>query len=163
MIFKRYVSEGLAHYSYLIADQGQAAIIDPRRDIDSYLQDAKADQAHISKVFETHRNEDYLIGSCELAEATGAEIFHADQQWEYRYGTPVEDGQEWPIGRLKIRAIHTPGHTPGSMSYLLFDPNGHPWVLFSGDTLFSGDAGRVDLLGEERMEEIGRASCREKM
>ncbi len=154
MIFRRYKSEGLAHYSYLIADQGQAAVIDPRRDIDVYLQDARMEQAQICNVFETHRNEDYLIGSCEIEASTDAEIFHADKQWEYRYGKPVDDGQEWTIGRLLIRAIHTPGHTPGSMSYLLHDPDGNPWILFSGDTLFSGDAGRVDLLGEERLEEM---------
>ena len=154
MIFKRYVSEGLAHYSYLIADQGEAALIDPRRDIDEYLCDARIEQAQIMKVFETHRNEDYLIGSCGIEAATGAEVFHADQQWAYQYGTPVDDGQKWTVGRLKIRAIHTPGHTPGSMSYLLHDPESNPWILFSGDTLFSGDAGRVDLLGEDRLEEM---------
>ena len=148
MKFKRYISEGLAHYSYLIADQGQAAVIDPRRDIDAYLQDARLEEAQMIYVFETHRNEDYLIGSCEVEKATGAEIFHADQQWDYQYGIPSQDGQEWTIGRLKLRAIHTPGHTPGSMSYLLHDPDGNPWILFSGDTLFSGDAGRVDLLNQ---------------
>lgn len=95
MLFKRYKSEGLAHYSYLIADEGQAAVIDPRRDIDVYLQDAAQDQAYIGRVFETHRNEDYLIGSCEIEEAAGAEVFHADKQWDYQYGKPVEDGQTW--------------------------------------------------------------------
>lgn len=154
MIFKRYVSEGLAHYSYLIADQGQAAVVDPRRDIDIYLTDAKLDEAQIKKVFETHRNEDYLVGSCEIEAVTGAKIFHGDKQLEYQYGIPAEDGQEWSIGRLKIQAINTPGHTPGSMSYLLHDPDGNPWILFSGDTLFSGDAGRVDLLGEDRLVEM---------
>jgi hydroxyacylglutathione hydrolase len=130
MIFKRYKSEGLAHYSYLIADQGQAAVIDPRRDIDYYLKDAKLEEAQIQSVFETHRNEDYLVGSCEIEAVTGAEIIHADQQWAYQYGKPAQDGQEWSIGRLKIRAIHTPGHTPGSMSYLLHDPDGNPWSSF---------------------------------
>jgi len=154
MIFRRYKDEGLAHYSYLIADEGQAAVIDPRRDIDVYLTDAARDQAYIVSVFETHRNEDYLIGSCEIEAATGAKIFHADSQWDYQYGEPVEDGQTWRIGRLKIKAIHTPGHTPGSMSYLLHDPDGNPWVLFSGDALFSGDGGRVDLLGEDRLPEM---------
>jgi hydroxyacylglutathione hydrolase len=154
MIFRRYKDEGLAHYSYLIADEGQAAVIDPRRDIDVYLTDAARDQAYIVSVFETHRNEDYLIGSCEIETATGARIFHADSQWDYQYGEPVEDGQTWRIGRLKIKAIHTPGHTPGSMSYLLHDPDGNPWVLFSGDALFSGDGGRVDLLGEDRLPEM---------
>lgn len=156
MLFKQYQSEGLSHYSYLIADLTQAVVIDPRRDIEIYIKDCVAGGYHIDLVLETHRNEDYLIGSCELAHATGAKIFHADQQWDYRYGSPVQDGQIWKIGRLKIKAIHTPGHTPGSMSYVLFDPDGNPWIIFTGDALFSGDVGRVDLLGEERMEEMAR-------
>ena len=154
MIFKQYLSAGLAHFSYMIADGGQATVIDPRRDIDCYLQDAAEGGFHISYVLETHRNEDYVIGSSELEEATGAHIFHADDQWDYAYGESVRDGQEWRVGRLLIRAMHTPGHTPGSMSYLLHDPDRHPWALFSGDTLFSGDVGRVDLLGEAHLEEM---------
>lgn len=154
MIIKQYLSKGLAHFSYMIADGGQAIVIDPRRDIDCYLQDAAAGGFHISDVLETHRNEDYVIGSVELEAATGAHLFHADGQWDYEYGEPVQEGQEWRVGRLVVRALHTPGHTPGSMSYLLHDPDGNPWVLFSGDALFSGDVGRVDLLGEARLEEM---------
>jgi len=154
MLFEQYRSEGLAHFSYLIGDQGQAVVIDPRRDVDAYLRDAAAGGYHIGCVLETHRNEDYVIGSCELQAATGAMIFHADGQMAYQYGVQVEDGQEWTIGRLKIRAIHTPGHTPGSMSYLFHDPDGNPWVIFTGDALFSGDVGRVDLLGEDRLTEM---------
>jgi hydroxyacylglutathione hydrolase len=154
MLFKQYESKGLAHFSYMIADQGQAAVIDPRRDVDIYLRDAAAAGYHIDHVLETHRNEDYVIGSCELQAATGAEIFHADGQMDYKYGSAAEDGQEWRVGRLMIRAIHTPGHTPGSMSYLLHDPDGNPWIIFTGDALFSGDVGRMDLLGEDRLEEM---------
>lgn len=151
MIFKQYESEGLAHYSYLVADQGQAVVIDPRRDVDAYVKDAMNGGYHIGLVLETHRNEDYLIGSLELQSATGAEIFHADSQWDYQYGQPVSDGLSWKVGRLKIESIHTPGHTPGSMSYMLYDAYSNPWILFSGDCLFSGDVGRVDLLGEEML------------
>lgn len=154
MIFKRYESEGLAHYSYLVGDQGYAVVIDPRRDIDDYLVDAEQNGYHITMVLETHRNEDYLVGSTELAAATGAELYHADAQWDYQYGSAVTDGQVWKIGRLKFRAIHTPGHTPGSMSYLLHDPEGHPWIVFTGDCLFSGDVGRMDLLGEDQLEKM---------
>jgi hydroxyacylglutathione hydrolase len=85
---------------------------------------------------------------------TGAEIWHADKQLDYNYGLAVEDKQLWQIGRLKIQALHTPGHTPGSMSYLLHDPDGNPWIVFTGDALFAGDVGRVDLLGEDRMPEM---------
>ncbi|MFW5714346.1 MAG: MBL fold metallo-hydrolase [Brevefilum sp.] len=154
MLFRRYISEGLAHYSYLIGDEGRATVIDPRRDIDVYLEDAGRGGYHIDCVLETHRNEDYLIGSRELERATGAENFHADSQWNYHYGMEVQDGQEWQVGRLMLKAIHTPGHTPGSMSYILHDPDGAPWIVFTGDALFSGDAGRVDLLGEDRLEEM---------
>ena len=154
MIFKRYESKGLAHYSYLIGDQGDAVVIDPRRDIDAYLTDAASGGYQISKVLETHRNEDYVVGSTEIAAATSADLFHADAQWDYQYGAPVVDGQEWEVGRLKLTAIHTPGHTPGSMSYLLHDSDGHPWIVFTGDAVFSGEVGRMDLLGEDRLEEM---------
>lgn len=154
MLFKQYKSAGLAHFSYMIADQGEATIIDPSRDIDGYLRDAAMAGYHIDQVLETHRNEDYVIGSCEVEAATGARIFHADGQWEYQYGQPTENGQEFWVGRMKIKAMHTPGHTPGSMSYVLHDPDGNPWIIFSGDSLFSGDVGRVDLLGEDRLEEM---------
>ena len=157
MLFKRYESEGLAHFSYLIADQNEAVLIDPSRDIDEYLDDAYHNGYQITCVFETHRNEDYLIGSSEVMARTGAKVYHADGQWDYAYGQAVEDGQTWQVGRLRIKAIHTPGHTPGSMSYLLFDPDGHPWIVFSGDSLFSGGVGRMDLLGEDRLEEMAKA------
>ena len=105
-------------------------------------------------ILETHRNEDYVSGSIELASVSGAEIWHADGQWDYRYGTPVSDEQEWRVGRLKIKALLSPGHTPGMMSYLLHDDDDAPWVLFSGDALFSGDVGRVDFMGIDRLDEM---------
>ncbi len=99
-------------------------------------------------------NEDYVIGSVELASISGAEVWHADSQWNYRYGNPVLDGQEWRLGHLKIKAILSPGHTPGMMSYLLHDDADAPWVLFSGDALFAGDVGRVDFMGSDRLDEM---------
>jgi hydroxyacylglutathione hydrolase len=108
----------------------------------------------IAYILETHRNEDYVIGSVELASLTGAEIWHADGQLKYGYGRAVTDGQQWSIGPLRITAIHSPGHTEGSMSYLLHDDHGFPWVLFSGDALFAGDVGRVDFLGTDRLREM---------
>ncbi len=154
MIFQRYVAEGLAHYSYLIGDQGEAVVIDPRRDIDVYLRDAEKNGYHIGLVLETHRNEDYLIGSCEIESATGAALFHADGDLPYKYGQAVSDGDSWTVGRLRLTAIHTPGHTLGSMSYLLCDPDGNSWMIFTGDVLFSGDVGRVDLVAADRKEEM---------
>jgi hydroxyacylglutathione hydrolase len=154
VLFERIESEGLAHYSYLIGDGGEAAVIDPRRDCDIYLEEAYQKGLRISHVLETHRNEDYVVGSAELAARTDAEIWHADAQLDYRYGQPVEDGQTWKVGRLKLLAIHSPGHTLGSMSYLLHDPAGSPWVVLTGDALFAGDVGRVDFLGMDRAEEM---------
>ena len=159
MLFKRIESKGLAHYSYLIGDQNEAVVIDPRRDCDVYIEEAARSDYRISTILETHRNEDYLIGSPELVArldttATRPEIWHADSQLDYRYGRPVEPGQNWEIGRLRVEALHTPGHTPGHMSYLLYDPDGHPWIVFTGDALFAGDVGRVDLLGEDRIDEM---------
>ena len=154
MLFERIESEGLAHYSYLVGDQREAVVFDPRRDCEVYVERAYEQGLAIKHVLETHRNEDYLIGSVELAERTDAEIWHADSQLQYRYGRPAEDGQTWKVGRLEVRAIHSPGHTPGSMSYLLHDPEGEPWVVFTGDALFAGDVGRVDLLGMDRAEEL---------
>ncbi|MDM7911690.1 MAG: MBL fold metallo-hydrolase, partial [Methanotrichaceae archaeon] len=154
MLFERVVSKGLAHYSYIVGDKNEAAVIDPRRDCQIYVEMATAEGMRIVHILETHRNEDYLIGSLELARSTGAEVWHADSQWDYRYGKAVKDGQRWKVGRLEIEAIHTPGHTPGIMSYLLRDPDGIPWMLFSGDTLFAGEVGRIDLLGEEKAPEM---------
>ncbi|MEJ2330877.1 MAG: MBL fold metallo-hydrolase, partial [Gammaproteobacteria bacterium] len=154
MLLERIESEGLAHYSYLIGDGGEAAVIDPRRDCTVYVDRAARAGYRVLHVLETHRNEDYIIGSVELAERTGAEVYHADAQWDYQYGRAAEDAQTWNVGRLELEAIHSPGHTPGSMSYLLRDPDGSPWMVFTGDALFAGDVGRVDLLGVERMEEM---------
>lgn len=154
MLFQRIESEGLAHYSYLIGDRQEAVVIDPRRDCDPYIDITEKKGYRITTILETHRNEDYLIGSIELASRTGAKMWHAEPELQYQYGNTVEDGREWKIGRLKIKAIHTPGHTSGHMSYLLHDSSGNPWILFSGDTLFAGDVGRTDLAGKERIPEM---------
>jgi len=154
MLLERIVSAGLAHYSYLAGDRNLALVIDPRRDVDVYIKMASEAGMRIAHVLETHRNEDYFVGSMELAERTGAEVWHADDQWNYQYGSPVSSGRKWRVGRLEVEAIATPGHTPGSMSYLLRDPSGIPWMLFCGDALFAGEVGRIDLLGKEKAMEM---------
>jgi hydroxyacylglutathione hydrolase len=154
MLFKRIESEGLSHYSYIVGDGTSAAVIDARRDCEEYLQTASEAGLRITHIFETHRNEDYLTGAPELARATGAEILTADAMLGIKHGRPVKDGETFNIGRLKIQAILSPGHTPGHMSYLLFDPDGVPWILFSGDALFAGDVGRTDFLGADMLEEM---------
>ena len=154
MLFEKIKSPGLAHNSYLIGDGGEAAVIDPRRDVQAYLEAAEAEDYAIKYVFETHRNEDYLTGSRPLKEMTGAEIWHADAMLDYSYGQPLQDGQEFKIGRLKLEGMLTPGHTPGSFSFLLYGYEGEPWMVFTGDVLFAGDVGRVDFLGEENLEKM---------
>jgi hydroxyacylglutathione hydrolase len=154
LLFERIESAGLSHYSYMVGDDLDIAVIDPRRDCEVYLEKARVAGMRIALILETHRNEDYVVGSTELAERTGAEIWHADAQWDYRYGEAVEDGQQWKTGGLTIEALHTPGHTPGLMSYLLREPDGSPWMVFTGDSLFAGDVGRMDLLEREKLEEM---------
>ena len=160
MFFERVESQGLAHYSYLVGDQHEAVVIDPRRDCEAYLDLAASAGYRIKAILETHRNEDYAVGSQELlarltkTTGEGVEIWHADGELGYEYGSPVMDGQIWKVGRLEVQALHTPGHTPGHMSYLLRDPDGNRWIVFTGDALFAGDVGRVDLLGEETMPEM---------
>jgi hydroxyacylglutathione hydrolase len=149
MLLERIVSAGLAHYSYLVGDKNLAIVVDPRRDVDEYIRMADEAGMRIAFVLETHRNEDYFVGSMELAARTGAEVWHADGQWDYQYGRAVTAGQRWKVGRLEIEALATPGHTPGSMSYLLRDPSKIPWMLFCGDALFAGEVGRIDLLGRD--------------
>lgn len=154
MLFERIESEGLAHYSYLIGDSKEAAVIDPRIDCGVYIEKTYLEGYHIRHILETHRNEDFVVGSAALSAQTGAVIWHADSQWSYQYGSAAKDGQIWKIGRLKLEAIHSPGHTPGSMSYLLYDPEGAPWMVFVGDALFAGDVGRVDFMGVDRLSEM---------
>jgi hydroxyacylglutathione hydrolase len=157
MLLERIESKGLAHYSYLVGDGGEAVLIDPHRDVDDYLALVKRLGVRLRHVIETHRNEDYLVGSHALGEWTGADVWHADTELDYHYGRPVEDGARWPVGDLELEALHTPGHTPGHMCYLLRSQEGEPWILFSGDCLFAGDVGRTDLCGEERLIEMTEA------
>lgn len=154
MLFEKIESVGLAQYSYIIGDQNEAVVIDPRRDVDIYIQKATKAGYNIKYILETHRNEDYINGSNNLAKRTEAEIFHADDNLNYQYGKAVKEDQTFNIGRLELKAMHTPGHTLNSFSYLLKDFSGHPLMIFTGDVLFAGDTGRIDLMGEDKMDEL---------
>jgi len=156
LLFEKIESSGLAHYSYIIGDQNEAIVIDPKRDIEDYFKKSTEMGFEIKYILETHRNEDYIIGSKNLAEKTNAEIWHADHQLDYQYGNAVKDEQNFKIGRLNVQAISTPGHTPNSFSYLLKDFSGEPLMIFTGDLIFAGDTGRVDLMGEEHMDKMAQ-------
>src|SRR4030042_6894494 len=120
MILERIKSEGIAHNSYLIGSGSTAAVIDPRRDCQIYVYSAQQKGLKIKHIFETHRNEDYVIGSIELNNIIRAEIHHGPGL-DWKYGDTLKDGQEFRIGSLKLTAIHTPGHTDESMSYAVAD------------------------------------------
>jgi hydroxyacylglutathione hydrolase len=155
VLFERFESAGLAHYSYLIGDGTQAVVIDPRRDVEVYVDRATRAGMRISHVLETHRNEDYVIGSRELVAATGATVLRSGEgDLSYGYGESIYDGDTLTVGRLELKALHTPGHTLGHLSYLLRDPEGKPWVVFTGDALFAGDVGRTDFYGPDRLDEM---------
>ena len=136
----------LAQGAYYIENNGEAAIIDPLREVDQYVKMAKERKATIKYVFETHFHADFVSGHIDLANKTGADIVFGPTSMKTTYNIIVgKDGQEFPLGKAKIRLIHTPGHTMESSCYLLIDENGKETSLFSGDTLFIGDVGRPDL------------------
>ena len=151
MIIERIKSEGIAQNSYFVGSGNDAIVIDPRRDCQVYVDLAQQMGLRIKYIFETHRNEDYVIGSVELKSITGAEIYHGPGL-EWKYGTTLEDGQVFRIGNLKLISIHTPGHTDESMCYTITDPatGKTPIIVFTGDTLFIGDVGRTDLYGHQK-------------
>lgn len=146
MIFRRIKSEGLAHLSYFMGSGGEAAVVDPRRDVDVYLDVARENCMDIKYVFETHRNEDYVAGSLELKARTGCRIFHG-KNLAFKYGEGIGDSAEVHTGSMRIRALETPGHTPESMTYVLYEGGNVPLMAFTGDALFFGTTGRTDLWG----------------
>lgn len=160
MIFERIVSEGLAHYSYLFGDErtGVCAVVDPRRDVDVYLELTQQNNAQITHILETHIHADFVSGSRELADRTGAPIMvGATGEYGFEH-QPLYDGERVELGEFTLQALHTPGHTPEHISFLISGGAGAeaPWGLFSGDTLFAGEVGRPDLLGDNQEEALAR-------
>ncbi len=157
MLFETVKAEVVSHLSYMVGSKAEAAVIDPRRDVQVYLDIAARWGVQIKYVFETHRNEDYVIGSVELGNATGATVLHGPGL-PWGYGKTVKDNQEFTVGSLKIRALHTPGHSPESTSYVLSDSEagGQAIMVFTGDTLFVGDVGRTDFLGPRKTPLMSR-------
>ncbi len=141
-------SEGLAHNSYFLSDGEEAVVIDPRRDCEVYTQLAKEDCVKIKYILETHRNEDYVVGSLELQNMTEAEIGHSNAL-PFKYGElNLADGDMLNVGNLKIKVLYTPGHTNESLCYAVYSGGAEPNLVFSGDTLFAGSVGRTDLYGK---------------
>ncbi len=136
----------LAHGAYYLESNGEAAIIDPLREIQPYIQMAEKRGAKIKYIFETHFHADFVSGHVDLAKATGATIVYGPTQMKTGFDMLVAtDGQEFTLGKAKIRLLHTPGHTMESSCYLLIDEDGKEKAIFTGDTLFIGDVGRPDL------------------
>ncbi|MCB0776764.1 MAG: MBL fold metallo-hydrolase [Chitinophagaceae bacterium] len=145
MFIKQLYTGCLSEAAYYIESNGQAAVIDPLRDIDVYLQLASERNAAIKYIFETHFHADFVSGHIDLAKATGAPIVYGP---DTKANFPVQvaaDNEEFKIGALTIKVLHTPGHTLESTCYLLKDENGKDYCVFTGDTLFVGDVGRPDL------------------
>jgi hydroxyacylglutathione hydrolase len=154
MFFEHIYDKSLAQGSYLVGCQatGEAIVIDAKRDIDTYLQIAAQNNLRITHITETHIHADYLCGSRELAVATGADMYLSDEggpDWQYEFPhIGLKDGSIINVGNLTLEVMHTPGHTPESISFLLTDhpASDEPVMIFTGDFVFVGDVGRPDLL-----------------
>jgi hydroxyacylglutathione hydrolase len=157
-------TDGLAHLSYLIGDRslGQAVVIDPRRDVDTYLDLARRHHVTITHAVETHIHADFVSGSRELAARTGTAKVYVSVEGGAHYGfthEPLRDGARVELGAVTLTAMHTPGHTPEHLAYLATD-KGKPWGFFSGDFLFADSVGRPDLLGAAQTPGLARALFR---
>ncbi|MGJ5640697.1 MBL fold metallo-hydrolase [Formosa sp. S-31] len=135
----------LAQGAYYIESKGEVAIIDPLREVDPYIKRAEKEGAKIKYIFETHFHADFVSGHVTLSERTGAPIIYGPSATPSFDAIIAEDGQEFKLGDVTIKVLHTPGHTMESSTYLLKDENGKDYAIFSGDTLFLGDVGRPDL------------------
>ncbi|KAA0252121.1 MAG: MBL fold metallo-hydrolase, partial [Chlorobiota bacterium] len=154
MFFKHIYETGLAHASYIVGCQktGEALVIDPKRDIEDYIRIAETEKLRITHIAETHIHADFLSGSQELAEVTGAKLYLSDEggaDWQYSFPhVGLKDGDSFMVGNLKLEVMHSPGHTPEHISFILTDTpaSPHPVMIFTGDFVFVGDVGRPDLL-----------------
>jgi hydroxyacylglutathione hydrolase len=146
MYIEQLYTNCLAEAAYYIESEGEAAIIDPIRETEPYTSLAKKRNATIKFIFETHFHADFVSGHIDLAKKVNAPIVYGPQaHTDYKVYNAV-DGEEFKLGKLTIKVLHTPGHTPESSCYLLLDENKKPHAVFTGDTLFVGDVGRPDLL-----------------
>src|SRR5207302_869321 len=156
MYFNQFSLGCLAHASYLIGSEGEAAVVDPQRDVDQYIEEARAQNLKIKYIIETHLHADFVSGHRELASKTRAQIVFGKEAGATFPHLAVRDGDQLTIGRVTLRIIETPGHTPESICVLVTDTKGiegegarasSPQKVLTGDTLFIGDVGRPDLAG----------------
>ncbi|MBX2904566.1 MAG: MBL fold metallo-hydrolase [Taibaiella sp.] len=155
MEIKQLYTNCLSEAAYFVASDGEAAVIDPLRDVDTYLQMAEERGVKIKYIFETHFHADFVSGHIDLAQKTGAPIVYGPDTKAGFTVHVAKDGEEFTIGKAKIKAIHTPGHTLESTCYLLTNEEGKEECIFTGDTLFVGDVGRPDLFsGNLSKEEL---------
>jgi hydroxyacylglutathione hydrolase len=161
MYFKQFYLGCLAHASYMIGSDGEAAVVDPRRDVDSYIEEAEAQGLEIRHIIETHLHADFVSGHRELAHRTGAKIYFGAKAGAKFDHVPVREGDEIRMGGVVLRFLETPGHTPESVSILVVDRSvsDAPKAVLTGDTLFIGDVGRPDLVGSSTSDP--EASARE--
>lgn len=152
----------IAHAAYYIENNGEAAIFDPLREVDPYINKAKKDNAKIKYVFETHFHADFVSGHIDLMNKTGAEIVFGPTAKPGYKATIAEDGQIFKVGNYSIKVLHTPGHTMESTTYLLIDEKGKEHGIISGDTLFIGDVGRPDL-AQHVIEELTQEKLAEHL
>ncbi|WP_128546530.1 MBL fold metallo-hydrolase [Larkinella soli] len=145
MIIEQLYTGCLAQGAYYIESEGEAAVIDPLRETTPYLRKAEQAGARIKYVFETHFHADFVSGHLDLAKKTGATIVYGPNARTGFEAWHARDGEEFALGNIRIKALHTPGHTPESTTYLLIDEQGKNRAIFTGDTLFIGDVGRPDL------------------
>lgn len=161
LVFEHVLTKGIAQLSYLVGDDGSgtAAVIDPRPDVDVYLQLARQHKVAITHIFETHIHADFLSGARELAARTGTATIHLSHEGGARYEFDhqgLHDGDTFELGSVLLTARHTPGHTPEHMAYLVAEKKrpDAPWGIFTGDSLFVNSAGRPDLLGQGQAKEL---------
>ncbi|MEO8192186.1 MAG: MBL fold metallo-hydrolase [Acidobacteriota bacterium] len=149
MFFRQFYLGCLAQASYMIGSEGEAVVVDPRRDVEEYIEVARQEGLMIRHVVETHLHADFVSGHRELAERAGAQIYFGSRAGVSFPHTPVSDGDEVSVGRVTLRFLETPGHTPESVCVLVTDrsESPEPKLVLTGDTLFLGDVGRPDLLG----------------
>src|SRR5262245_54783780 len=158
MFFKRFYDDMLAQASYMIGCQrtGEALVVDPNRDVGQYIAAARAEQLHITHVTETHLHADFVSGARELSARTGAQLLLSSEggaDWQYAFAADAKarllrDGDAFTVGNIRVEVMHTPGHTPEHISFVVTDKSASraPWGILTGDFVFVGDVGRPDLL-----------------